>query len=729
MRSTEFHDLIAKELSVRSTQVQSTVNLLDDKNTVPFISRYRKEATGGLDEVQIRHVEDRIRYLRNLEERKTTTLESIESQGKLTPELKEKIEKATKLQEVEDLYLPYRPKRRTRATIAREKGLEPLAELILAQELNAGVLDEIAAPFLNEEKEVHSTEDAFSGARDIIAEVISDDAEVRKQLRKYTEKTGLMTSKGRSGEDLGVYDMYNDYSEPAAMIRPHRVLAMNRGERDGKLRVTIEVDEESATQLVQQRYLKNQKSIFFEQMTETVSDAYQRLVGPAIERELRNQLTEKADEHAIGVFAENVRNLLLAPPLRDNIIMGIDPGFRTGCKVAVIDQTGKYLDGLTIYPHEPKRRWDFAKKELHDLVKKYNVNIIAIGNGTACRETEQLAVELINQMEEELFYVIVSEAGASVYSASPIAKEEFPDLPVEMRGNISIARRLLDPLAELVKIDPKSIGVGLYQHDLNQNRLADSLDRVVESAVNYVGVDLNTASGSLLKYVAGVNSRTAKNIVTYREANGVFKSRKELNDVKGLGAAAFTQAAGFLKIPNADTFFDETAVHPESYVAAEKLLRLLELEESDVRANGLILKMKVQQTGKSISDLALECGVGVPTLEDIISSIEKPKRDPRDEMPKPILRNDILKIEDLSVGMTLKGSVRNVVDFGAFVDIGLKNDGLVHKSQMSTRFVKNPMEIVSVGDVIDVRVLKIDADRGRIGLSMVLEESGQEKAK
>jgi len=729
LRSTEFHDLIAKELSVRSTQVQSTVNLLDDKNTVPFISRYRKEATGGLDEVQIRHVEDRIRYLRNLEERKTTTLESIESQGKLTPELKEKIEKATKLQEVEDLYLPYRPKRRTRATIAREKGLEPLAELILAQELNAGVLDEIAAPFLNEEKEVHSTEDAFSGARDIIAEVISDDAEVRKQLRKYTEKTGLMTSKGRSGEDLGVYDMYNDYSEPAAMIRPHRVLAMNRGERDGKLRVTIEVDEESATQLVQQRYLKNQKSIFFEQMTETVSDAYQRLVGPAIERELRNQLTEKADEHAIGVFAENVRNLLLAPPLRDNIIMGIDPGFRTGCKVAVIDQTGKYLDGLTIYPHEPKRRWDFAKKELHDLVKKYNVNIIAIGNGTACRETEQLAVELINQMEEELFYVIVSEAGASVYSASPIAKEEFPDLPVEMRGNISIARRLLDPLAELVKIDPKSIGVGLYQHDLNQNRLADSLDRVVESAVNYVGVDLNTASGSLLKYVAGVNSRTAKNIVTYREANGVFKSRKELNDVKGLGAAAFTQAAGFLKIPNADTFFDETAVHPESYVAAEKLLRLLELEESDVRANGLILKMKVQQTGKSISDLALECGVGVPTLEDIISSIEKPKRDPRDEMPKPILRNDILKIEDLSVGMTLKGSVRNVVDFGAFVDIGLKNDGLVHKSQMSTRFVKNPMEIVSVGDVIDVRVLKIDADRGRIGLSMVLEESGQEKAK
>lgn len=721
MQASDFLSVIAQELNVSPKQVESTVALLDDDNTVPFIARYRKEVTGGLDEVQIRNIEDRIRYLRNLQERKETVLESIDSQGKLTPELRAKIEAATKLQEVEDLYLPYRPKKRTRATIAKEKGLEALADLLLAQEVISGDLDEIVAPFLDDEKEVCTTADALSGARDIVAEVISEDAEVRKEIRKFTIRTGMMTSKAREGENQGVYEMYADYSELAKSMRPHRVLAMNRGEREGVLRVGMEVDEAEACEMIKRRYIKNERSIFYEQLTLAISDSYQRLVAPAIEREIRNELTEKADEHAISVFAENVKNLLLAPPVRDHIIMGIDPGYRTGCKVAVIDKTGKYLQGITIYPHQPQKRWDYSKQQLTELIEQYNVGIIAIGNGTACRETEQLAAELIAELDRKLFYVIVSEAGASVYSASPLAKEEFPDLPVELRGNISIARRLLDPLSELVKIDPKSIGVGLYQHDVNQNRLSESLDRVVESAVNYVGVDLNTASKALLKYVAGINSRTAQNIVEYRESHGSFQSRAQLNEVKGLGNAGFTQAAGFLRIPDGDSFFDSTAVHPESYGATQKLLSLLELQESDVRANGAVLKLKITQSKKQLSELATACGIGVPTLEDIIGSLEKPNRDPREAMPRPILRSDILKMEDLAAGMVLKGTVRNVVDFGAFVDIGLKNDGLVHKSEMANRFVKNPMDIVAVGDVIDVKILKVDAERGRIALSMILD--------
>ncbi|TDI99477.1 MAG: RNA-binding transcriptional accessory protein [Caldithrix sp.] len=711
---------MAEEIKLRPEQVRQTAELLDSGNTVPFIARYRKEVTDGLDEEQIRHVEDRVRYLRTLQERKETVLESIEKQGKLTPELKKHILQATKLQEIEDLYLPYRPKKRTRATVAKEKGLEPLAGLMLAQELQDGSPQETAASFIDPEKDVNSAEDALAGARDIVAEIVSEHAEVRQEIRKFTFRTGLVHSKARKKEDLSVYEMYADYSERVKHILPHRILAINRGEREGFLRVSIDVEVEEALQMLRRRFLKNQKSIFAEQVEMALADSYQRLINPAIERDLRHDVTEKADEHAIKVFAENVKNLILAAPVRNKIIMGIDPGFRSGCKVAVIDETGKSLAGIVIYPHPPQKRWDFSKNQLKELIEKYDVAVIAIGNGTASRESEQLAAEIISEMKRELFYVIVSEAGASVYSASEVAREEFPDLPAEMRGNISIARRLLDPLSELVKIDPKSIGVGLYQHDVNQNRLAESLDRVVESAVNYVGVNLNTASKSLLRYVAGINNRTAENIVKYREEKGRIQSRQELTKIKGLGEMAFTQAAGFLRIPDADIFFDSTAVHPESYQAAENLLKRFSLKETEVKANGQILKQSIQNEDVQLAELAGECGVGAPTLEDIIASLEKPNRDPRDDMPKPMLRRDILKMDDLKEGMVLKGTVRNVVDFGAFVDIGLKTDGLVHKSQMSDKFVKNPMEIVAVGDVIDVKVLNIDAEKGRIGLSMVV---------
>jgi uncharacterized protein len=687
---------------------------------VPFIARYRKEVTGGLNEEQIRQIEDRIKYLRNLEERKASVLESIEKQGKLTPELKQKIEKATKLQEVEDLYLPYRPKKRTRATVAKEKGLEPLAQMMLAQEIETGDLEEFAEPYLNPEKELNTVEEVFAGARDIIAEIVSEDAEVRKEVRRFTFRTGLLTSKAKKVEKLSVYEMYADYTELAKHIPPHRILAMNRGEREGFLSVSIKVEVDEVLKMLRRRYIVNDESIFVEQIKLALSDSYQRLIAPAIERDIRNQITEKAEEHAIKVFAENLRNLLLAPPVRDRIIMGIDPGYRTGCKVAVIDKTGKYLEGQTIYPHEPKNRRDYSKIQLKELIDKHQVDVIAIGNGTASRETEMLVAEVINEMERELFYVIVNEAGASVYSASEVAADEFPDLPAEMRGNISIARRLLDPLSELVKIDPKSIGVGLYQHDVNQKRLAESLDRVVESTVNYVGVDLNTASKSLLKYVAGINNRIAENIVKYREEHRRFNTRQELTKVKGLGNMAFVQAAGFLRIPDGDIFFDSTAVHPESYEAAKTLLKRFGLSETEVRRNGEILREKMKQSKSQIHKLANDCGVGIPTLEDIIASLEKPNRDPRDEMPKPILRSDVLKMEDLKEGMILKGTVRNVVDFGVFVDIGVKVDGLVHKSQMSTKFVKNPLDLVSVGDVIEVKVLKVETERERIGLSMIV---------
>jgi len=725
-----FFKLIAEEEKLRVEQVQATIALLDDENTVPFIARYRKEVTGGLDEVKIIAIQDRVRYLRALEERKQTVLKSIEEQGKLTDELRGQIEAALKLQEVEDLYLPYKPKKRTRATIAKEKGLEPLAQRMWAQEDVAGNIEAIAAAFIDAEKGVNTAEEALAGARDIVAEWVSDDAEVRKLVREATWEKGTLRSEAKDSQDVDVYEIYKDYREPLKKIVPHRTLAVNRGEKEEFLKVLVEAPVPELLVDLEHKFITNPKSIFREQLQLAIKDSYERLIAPAIERELRNQITEVADAHAINIFAANLRNLLMQPPTKGYIIMGIDPGLRTGCKVAVIDETGKYLEGETIYPHEPKNRWDYSKDQLKTLVQKYNVNVIAIGNGTASRETEQLVAELIQQMETEaqqngatfdLKYAIVNEAGASVYSASKLAREEFPDLEAAQRGNISIARRLLDPLAELVKIDPKSIGVGLYQHDVNQTRLAGMLDRVVESCVNNVGVNLNTASAALLHYVSGIGRSLAENIVRYRDENGRFMSRQQLMEVKGMGPKGFTQCAGFLRIPDSDIFFDSTAIHPESYEAAERFLTIAEMKPQEVRGHGKLLREKLQALKKTLTDLAQECGIGLPTLEDIVAAMEKPDRDPRDEMPKPILRQDILKMEDLKEGMILKGTVRNVVDFGAFVDIGVKQDGLVHLSQMAYKYIKSPLEVAAVGDVIDVRILKVEPEKGRIGLSMLLE--------
>lgn len=730
MTEQDFFKLISAEEKIRVEQVQATIALLDDENTVPFIARYRKEVTGGLDENQIIAIQDRVRYLRALEERKETVLKSIEEQGKLTEELRAQITAAVKLQEVEDLYLPYKPKKRTRATIAKEKGLEPLAQQMWAQKENAGNLEAIAAAYINAEKDVNTAEEALAGSRDIIAEWVSDDAEVRKLVRERTWDAGTLRSEAKDEKNLDVFEMYKDFREPLKKIVPHRTLAINRGETEGFLKVLVEAPVPELLADLEHKFITNPKSIYREQLQLAIKDSYERLVSPAIERELRNQLTEVADAHAINIFATNLRNLLLQPPTKGHIIMGIDPGLRTGCKVAVIDETGKYLEGDTIYPHEPKNRWDYSKDQLKALIQKYKVSVIAIGNGTASRETEQLAAELIQQMETEaqqngttldLKYAIVSEAGASVYSASKIAGEEFPDLEASQRGNISIARRLLDPLAELVKIDPKAIGVGLYQHDVNQTRLGEMLDRVVELCVNNVGVNLNTASAALLRHVAGITRTVADNIVRYRDENGRFRSREQLHEVKGLGPKAFTQSAGFLRIPDSDVFFDSTAIHPESYQAAERFLTITTIKPQEVRGNSKILRERLQVLKKSLTDLAQECQVGVPTLEDIIAAIEKPDRDPRDEMPKPIFRQDVLKMEDLKEGMILKGTVRNVVDFGAFVDIGVKQDGLVHLSQMSYKYVKSPLEVAAVGDVVDVRIIKVDTEKGRIALSMLLE--------
>lgn len=723
MTEQEFFQLIASELQIAVNQVQATVELLDSENTVPFIARYRKEVTGGLDEEQIRAVEDRMRYLRLLQERKETVLESIEEQGKLTPELRKKIENATRLQEVEDLYLPYRPKKKTRATVAKQKGLEPLAERMWAQEDVSGDPETIAAEFVDEDKGVASAAEALAGAMDIIAEWVSDNAEIRKYVREVTWNAGDLVSAAKDPENLDVYEIYADYRDALKKIVPHRTLAINRGEREGFLRVKIEAPVERILEEMRARFVKNMACIFLENIEAALADAYHRLIAPAIERELRNKLTEAADEHAIHVFAENLRNLLLQPPIKGHVIMGIDPGFRTGCKVAVIDETGKYLEGDTIYPHPPQKRWDYAKLQVRQLLEKYDVTTIAIGNGTASRETEQLIAEIISELpDREVQYTIVNEAGASVYSASDLARQEFPTLDAAQRGNISIARRLLDPLSELVKIDPKSIGVGLYQHDVNQTRLATALDRVVESAVNNVGVNLNTASVALLQYVSGLKRSLAQNIVEYRDAHGRFRRREELLQVRGMGPKAFTQCAGFLRIPDGDIFFDSTAIHPESYEAAQAFLARLGMQPQEARGHGHLVREKLESLGENLVDLAQGVGVGLPTLQDIIEAIEKPDRDPRDDMPKPIFRSDVLKMEDLQEGMVLKGTVRNVVDFGAFVDIGVKQDGLVHLSKMARRYVKNPLDIVRVGDVVDVKILSVDVARGRIGLSMILDD-------
>ncbi len=720
MTEAEIIKLISKEISVSERNIAATVELLDAENTVPFISRYRKEVTGGLDENQIREIQDKITYYRALEARKETVLNSIAEQGKLTDELKQKIMSATKLQDVEDLYLPYKPKRRTRGIIAKEKGLEPLAMMIITQDKVTGSAEDYAKEFISEEKNVQSAEEALQGARDIVAETISDDAEIRKVIREFTRETAVLQSKVKDETDKD-YEMYHDYREPFSKMPPHRILAVNRGENEEKLRVVLQAESETAYEIIGKRYLKNARSVFYDHMTESIKDSYERLIAISIEREIRNEFTEMAEEHAIHVFAQNLRNLLLQPPTKDRIIMGIDPGFRTGCKVAVIDTTGKYLEGDTIYPHEPQKRHDEAKKIMNRLVKKHGVSVIAIGNGTASRETESLTAEVIAEMKKEnseldLVYTIVSEAGASVYSASKVAQQEFPDLEASQRGNISIARRLLDPLAELVKIDPKSIGVGQYQHDCNQKRLSEALTQVVESAVNYVGVNLNTASASLLTYVSGLSSRTATAIVNYRDKNGKFKVRGQLLDVSGIGPMAFQQAAGFLRIPDGDNPLDNTAIHPESYEATNKLF--IKFNIADPKFTSGLLELQLKQSKLPIDKIAGEIGIGVPTLKDILDNLKKPGRDPRDELPKPIFKSDVLKMEDLKPGMILKGTIRNVVDFGAFVDIGVKQDGLVHISELADKYVKNPLDVVKTGDVVTVKVLNIDIPRNRIQLSM-----------
>lgn len=715
----DFAQTIAAELGIRPNQAARSIELFDTDNTVPFVARYRKEVTGGLDEAQLRTILDRLTYLRNLEARKETVLNSISEQGRLTDELKARIQQAPSLQEVEDLYLPYKPKRRTRATVARERGLAPLADLVLAQE-TGGDLEEIAAPFLNDE--VPTVEEAYAGARDIIAEMVAEDAEVRASVRDRTRRQAwlVVSAADESKDERGVYQVYYDYREKLEAIPPHRLLAINRGEREGILKVRLEGPDEELILAIQKQMVKNPRSPLTGHIRQAVADGYRRLLAPSIDTELRSELTGVSDEHAIDTFATNLRQLLLQPPVKGKTVVGIDPGFRTGCKLALVDATGKFLGGTTIYPHEPQKRRKEAKEVLLKLLEQ-GADVIAIGNGTASRETEALVAELLAEARtglgqgRDLAYVIVSEAGASVYSASDLARAEFPELDVSMRGAISIARRLQDPLAELVKIDPKAIGVGLYQHDVNQKRLGQTLDAVVESAVNHVGVDVNTASAPLLSYVAGISRRVADAIVKHREEHGPFRRREELRQVKGLGDKTYQQAAGFLKIPGGDRPLDNTFIHPESYPVVERLFEYLEVrgDEKDLPARIDRLRQK-----EGLSDLAALLEVGEPTLADILESLAKPGRDPRDELPPPLLRQDVLAMEDLKEGMVLTGTVRNVVDFGAFVDIGVKQDGLVHISQMSDRFIKNPFEVVNVGDIIKVRVINIDRDRGRIGLSM-----------
>ena len=716
-------NIIAKELNINDEQVKAVLKLFSEEATIPFIARYRKEKTGGLDEEVLREIEQKFEYLNLLNARKETVLKSIEEQGKLTDELSAAINAAEKLQTVEDLYLPYKRKRRTRGTIAKEKGLEPLSGFILSEKDFRGDLNEIAEKFINPEKGVETSEEALSGALDIIAEKIGETAKVREQSRRYlAEKVLLCSTKNEKPPEettkkKDVYEVYHDFKVPFAKLKPHQTLAINRGEKEGFLKVVFDFDKDELLNKIYKTFLGKEFTVFEDLIRAAVKDSFGRLNYPSIERELRNELTEKAELHAIEVFASNLRQLLLQPPISGKIIMGIDPGFVSGSKIAVIDKTGKYLDGATIYPHPPQKRMTEAKGKIKSFIEKYNVEIIAIGNGTASRETETMVAELIKTLERKVNYLIVSEAGASVYSASPLAKEEFPDLEASMRGNISIARRVLDPLSELVKIEPKAIGVGMYQHDVNQKLLAKKLDDVVESCVNYVGVDLNTASVSLLSYVSGLSKPLAKRIVKYREENGFFPSREELKKVRGLGEKAFEQAAGFLKIRESDNPLDNTFIHPESYKATEKLLRIVGISVNEISEKGSLIELYVKQKG--IRNIAEKLGVGEMTLSDIVDNLKKPGRDPREDVPKPILRSDILKLEDLSEGMKLKGTVRNIVDFGAFVDIGLKNDALLHISEISNKFINSPLDVLSVGDLIEVTVKSIDYDKGRIGLTLL----------
>lgn len=718
---------ISNELQVKSTQVENAIKLIDEGNTIPFIARYRKEVTGGLSDEQLRILGERLTYLRNLEQRKQEIIKSIEEQGKLTDEIIKQTEIATTLAEVEDIYRPYKQKKKTRATIAKSKGLEPLAEIIKEQKETKDIY-EIAKEYVNienlseedkknKDKVVENEEAAIAGALDIIAEEISDNAEFRKKIKKICYREGLISTKAAKEDEKSNYEMYYDYSEVVSRIPSHRILAINRGEKEEVLKVKIDKNEEKILQTIEREVIKGQTQ-FTQMLKNTILDSFKRLIEPSIDREIRSDLTEKAEEKAIKVFGQNAKQLLLGAPIKGKTVMGFDPAYRTGCKIAVIDETGKVLDIATVYPTAPKNDIEGAKKELLKLIEKDNINMIAIGNGTASRESEAFVADMIKEAKHEVNYVIVSEAGASVYSASKLATEEYPDINVSIRGAISIARRLQDPLAELVKIDPKAIGVGQYQHDVNQKRLAESLTGVVEDAVNKVGVDVNTATPSLLSYVSGINSGIAKNIVKYRDENGKLKTRKELLKVPKLGKVAFEQCAGFLRIVDGTNPLEITAVHPESYEAAEKLLESVGFEKEDLRNKDKVIDLREKLKSVDIAKESKDLDIGELTLKDIVDELSKPGRDPRDEMPKPILRQDVLKFEDLKEGMILPGTVRNVIDFGAFVDIGVKYDGLVHISEMSDKYIKNPSELVSVGDIVKVKVIKIDMERHKVGLSM-----------
>lgn len=721
-------DIIAKlteEFGVKKVQIEQAVKLIDEGNTVPFIARYRKDVTGGLNDEQLRSIGERLRYLRGLEERKQEVLRSIEEQGKLTDELKAEIEKAEILQRVEDLYKPFKQKKTTRAGKAKAKGLEPLALIIYMQQTRSGDVLKVAEPFVNPEKEVETAEDAIQGACDIIAEMIADNADLISEVRDIYYKHGLIETEAVDSEEKTVYDMYYGKHEAICKIPNHRVLAVNRGEKEGKLKVKVSIDTDSILRLLEKDVIRHD-SIFKPLLIETIEDAYKRLIAPSVEREMRNLLTERAETEAIKVFAGNTEKLLMVPPVRGKRIISIDPGFRTGCKLAVIDETGKLLAYTTIYPTEPKCDVAGTERTLKKIIDKYNIDVIVIGNGTASRETEEVVANFLKKNSYQIQYTIVNEGGASVYSASKLASEEYPDLDVTTRGAMSLGRRLQDPLAELVKIDPKHIGVGQYQHDMNQKNLSEALGAVVEDCVNRVGVDLNTASPSLLSYVAGISGSVAKNIVAYREENGKFTDRKQLLKVAKLGPKAYEQCAGFLRISDGKEVLDSTSVHPESYEVSRILMKKIGISESDIKSGVQVIDDKIKSAypaksqKESVRKMAEDIGIGEFTIKDIISELRKPGRDPREDAPPVVFRNDVRSFEDLKEGMEMSGTVRNVVDFGAFVDIGVKNDGLVHVSQLSNKFVKHPMDVVSVGDTVKVRIIGIDKERGKVSLTMKL---------
>ncbi|WP_439098728.1 Tex family protein [Bacillus weihaiensis] len=709
---------MSKELTINVKQIENVIKLIEEGNTVPFIARYRKEQTGALDEVQIRDISDQWTYIQNLENRKEEVIRLIEEQGKLTEQLKIDIQKSMKLQQVEDLYRPYKQKRRTKATIAKEKGLEPLAHWILELPSQGDILGK-AREFVNEEKEVTSAEEAIQGAKDIIAEQISDEPAYRQWIRDTTFKRGSIATvaKDEEKDEKNIFEMYYDYEEPIQKIVPHRVLALNRGEKEGILRVSIQPPTDQVVSYLKREIMKKPSTLVQEILSDTIEDAYKRLIQPSIEREIRKELSEKAEDRAIHIFSENLRNLLLQPPLKGRMVLGVDPAYRTGCKLAVVDETGKMLYIGVVYPHPPVKKLEQARETVKDVLKKHHIEVVAIGNGTASRETEQFIADILKEVEGDTSYLIVNEAGASVYSASDLAREEFPDLQVEERSAVSIARRLQDPLAELVKIDPKSVGVGQYQHDVSQKKLNDSLTFVVETVVNQVGVNVNTASSSLLQYVAGLSKAVANNVVKKREELGRFSNRKQLKDIPRLGAKTYEQCIGFLRVVEGDQPLDRTGIHPERYSEVKKLLAKLDASEADLGSEELKDKIKKIH----IKEMAEDLSIGELTLKDICDALIRPERDPRDEVSKPLLKKDVLKLEDLEKGMELQGTVRNVVDFGAFVDIGVKQDGLVHISKLSHSFVKHPLDIVSVGDVVTIWVDEVDMKKGRVALTMVKE--------